>query len=189
MRRVFEHREEARRIGLRAQRDIETNYSEQAIAELIGQRLEVVASRRKFPALRQQLRAFYQSYRSLVGEIREIARKIVPERARVVVVSKGDDELLKLEGREAWHFPQTDEGVYAGHYPTGDAEAVSHLEALRAKGGEFLLIPGTARWWLELYAGFGQHLDTHYRRLWDDERCIIFELAGQTSPPKKLMPA
>ena len=41
----------------------------------------------------------------------------MPADATVLVASKGDAELLKLDGRTAWHFPQTLEGVYAGAHP------------------------------------------------------------------------
>ena len=32
----------------------------------------------------------------------------------------------------AWHFPQTADGVYAGHYPATGEAAIAHLESLRA---------------------------------------------------------
>ncbi len=101
----------------------------------------------------------------------------LPPEATVIVVSKGDDELLKLDSKRAWHFPQNEEGVYAGYHPAGSAEAVAHLEELRAKGGEYLLFPGTAFWWLEQYGEFAGHLDGRYRRVWDDELCIIYQLS------------
>ena len=45
----------------------------------------------------------------------------MPLEATVMVVSKGDDELLKLGGRRALHFPQNEAGEYAGHYPADSA--------------------------------------------------------------------
>jgi hypothetical protein len=83
----------------------------------------------------------------------------------VLVISKGDGSLLRLNGCQGWHFPQTERGVYAGHHPANSEEAIAHLESLRARGAEFILIPATSRWWLEHYVGFGRHLDGHYRRL------------------------
>lgn len=53
----------------------------------------------------------------------------------MIVVSRGDSDLLNLGGRQAWHFPQTEDGVYAGYYPADSTEAITHLEVLRAKGG------------------------------------------------------
>jgi hypothetical protein len=124
-----------------------------------------------------QQRGEYLDYPRLVGHIREVAKAVLPPDATVVVVSKGDEELLKLGGeRRGWHFPQNEEGVYAGYYPADSTEAIVHLEELRAKGADFLLFPETAFWWLERYEAFKQHLDdSHYRRIWS-EGCIIYQL-------------
>jgi len=101
----------------------------------------------------------------------------LPHDATVIVVSKGDSELLKLDGRRAWHFPQTESGVYAGHYPADSAAAIAHLEVLRAKGGGFLLFPSTASWWLDHYAEFGQHLERHYPVVVrQKDMCVIYAL-------------
>jgi hypothetical protein len=118
-----------------------------------------------------------RQYHKLVDCTRELACASLPRNATVVVVSKGDDRLLELGGPKAWHFPQDQNGDYAGHHPADSAEAIAQLEALRTKGGDFLLIPNTAFWWLEYYGDFHQHLDTRYRRVWGDEHCIIFQLS------------
>jgi 2-polyprenyl-3-methyl-5-hydroxy-6-metoxy-1,4-benzoquinol methylase len=119
----------------------------------------------------------YQEYQQLIDRIREVVRSTLPPDTTVVVVSKGDNELLKLEGRRAWHFPQREDGVYAGYYPADSAAAIAHLEALRAKGGQFLLFPQTAFWWLEHYAEFKQHLESHYRVVVrQEDTCLIFAL-------------
>jgi glycosyltransferase involved in cell wall biosynthesis len=180
MRLVFEDRGEARTRGRAARREIETNYSEEKVASLIEHRLEVIANRHRFPAFRRAIRDFFSGYQLLIVRIREAVCAALPPGATVVVVSKGDEELLELgEGRRGWHFPQNEEGVYAGYYPAGDSEAIAHLEELRDRGAEFLLFPGTAFWWLEKYEEFGRHLENRYRRVWNDETCIIYELAEQ----------
>jgi GT2 family glycosyltransferase len=117
-------------------------------------------------------------YRRLVWRIRETVHTALPPGATVVVVSKGDEELLELgEGRRGWHFPQNEEGVYAGYYPAGDSEAIAHLEELRDRGAGFLLFPQTALWWLEKYEGFGRHLRSHYRvALHQEGACTVFAL-------------
>jgi hypothetical protein len=118
----------------------------------------------------------YLDYPLLVGHIQEIAKAVLPQKATVAVVSKGDDELLKLGGeRSGWHFPQNDDGVYAGYHPVDGFAAISHLEELRSRGADYLLFPATAFWWLERYEEFAQHLDASYRRLWG-EGCIIYAL-------------
>jgi hypothetical protein len=98
----------------------------------------------------------------------------------LVVVSKGDDKLLRLARRTAWHFPQDNNGVYSGHYPSNDRAAIEHLECLKSKGAEFLLLPRTAFWWLKHYQEFGRHLIDEYRVLLSsDKSAMIFDLARQ----------
>jgi GT2 family glycosyltransferase len=119
----------------------------------------------------------YLQYRSLLRKLREAARAELPGGATVVVISKGDDELLDLGVSRAWHFPQDDNGGYAGHYPDSSAEAISQLEDLRSKGAEYLLVPATAQWWLDRYPEFGQHLRSTYALVIEDsEVCSIFSL-------------
>jgi hypothetical protein len=127
-------------------------------------------------ASHQQLLGTYLDYPRLVRQIREVAKAVLPPEATVAVVSKGDEELLELgDSRRGWHFPQNENGVYAGYYPADSAEAIFHLEKLRSKGADFLLLPETAFWWLERYRDFEQHLDARYRRIWS-EKCIIYQL-------------
>lgn len=116
-------------------------------------------------------------YRELRNRIREIVQRVVPAGATVLVVSKGDGGLLELTGREGWHFPQVETGAYAGHHPPDSAAAIAHLEALRAKGGGYLLVPVTSRWWLDHYAEFRQHLDACAELLGGtDDTCLIYGL-------------
>jgi len=91
-------------------------------------------------------------YRDLVERIRDVVDRELPPDATVLVVSHGDDELLDLgAGRRGWHFPQMEDGTYAGHHPGDSAEAIAHLEALRGRGADYILFPETALWWLEYY--------------------------------------
>jgi len=178
MRRVFEKREEARIKGEAARREIETNYSEEKVAEVVRQRLEVISSLHKLPEFRREVRNFYAGYQQLVRDIRDVANDVVPNGAIVAVVSKGDKGLVDLgDERQGWHFPQNEEGVYIGYHPSDSAQAIAHLEELRKKGAGFLLFPGTAFWWLEHYGEFRDHLDSHYSRVCEEEGCIIFELS------------
>ena len=116
-------------------------------------------------------------YRKLLDEIRHAVRDNVPAGATVLVVSRGDDELLDLDGRLAWHVPRDEHGAYAGYHPADGAAAVTEIERLRSQGGEYLLFPETALWWLDHYAGLREHLDDRYSRLLPDgESCVIFAL-------------
>jgi len=51
---------------------------------------------------------------------------------------------------------------------------------LRAKGGEYLLIPRTSFWWLEYYADFRRHLESSYRKVKSTENGVLYELLKQT---------
>ncbi len=117
-------------------------------------------------------------YQGMTRRVRADMRRLLPPAARVIVVSKGDPDLLDVEGRDVWHFPQDDRGHYAGHYPAESGEAIAHLETLRARGAHFFVIPSTAFWWLEHYGDLARHLDTHYQQIWKSADCQIYELAG-----------
>jgi hypothetical protein len=119
----------------------------------------------------------YEVEESPTIRAKELACRALPPDSIVLVISKGDEELLGLGGRTCWHFPRAPSGEYAGYYPADGAEAVSHLESLRARGAEFLLIPNTAFWWLEYYEAFRKHLEDHYRLAVRQEgACLVFDL-------------
>jgi glycosyltransferase involved in cell wall biosynthesis len=98
------------------------------------------------------------SYRRMVADLRDAVREHVPRDATVLAISRGDDDLVDLYGREAWHFPRSQDGRYAGYYPHEGRAAVAQLESQHAFGADFLLIPATAGWWLERYPELSAHL-------------------------------
>lgn len=118
------------------------------------------------------------AFQQLADIIGETVRSVLPPRANVMVVSRGDEDLLQLDGRQGWHFPQTREGVYAGHHPGDSAEAITHLETLKERGGGFVLFPRTAFWWLSHYDDFHRHLEDRHDRIWRDDYSIIYRLDG-----------
>jgi len=116
-------------------------------------------------------------YEALVDRIRHRVDSALPEGATVAVVSRGDYRLMHLGGRQAWHFPRAQNGLYAGYHPRTSVDAISHLEDLREAGADYLLFPATSGWWLDYYDGFHRHLDGRYRRLVDDpDVCVIYAL-------------
>lgn len=121
-------------------------------------------------------------YHELLPRLQKAVGRWVSPEATVIVVSKGDDELLQLGARQAWHFPQRDDGAYLGYYPSDSAAAIKHLEALREKGGEYLLFPASAFWWLDHYTAFRRHLESNYPvALKDEETCLVFALNRKLS--------
>jgi GT2 family glycosyltransferase/glycosyltransferase involved in cell wall biosynthesis len=122
-------------------------------------------------------------YEQLVDRVREVVEAVVPTGAAVAVVSKGDEELLRLDGRRGWHFPQVAGGTYAGHYPATSDEAVAQVEELRRHGAAWLVFPATAYWWLDHYGGLERHLEMRHRRVFADETCIVYRLGARRTLP------
>jgi glycosyltransferase involved in cell wall biosynthesis len=127
-----------------------------------------------------------RAYQKLVARVREVTAAALPDDATVMVVSNGDDDLLKLGDRKAWHFPQSEDGRYAGYHPANSADAIAQLEKLREKGGDYLIFPGTSSWWLDYYKEFKAHLEKSYALLCADEACSIFSLRASepARPPR-----
>jgi hypothetical protein len=118
-----------------------------------------------------------EDYRLLRDRVKTAVRTATAEGATVIVVSRGDQQLLELNGRSGWHFPQNGAGLYAGHYPADSAAAINHLEDLRLKGGRYLLFPASSLWWLNHYEGFRRHLDDRYLRTFQEEGvCLLYDL-------------
>jgi glycosyltransferase involved in cell wall biosynthesis len=197
LRYIFDHRDEAATRGERARNDILRSYSNEAIGALVARRLELIQKRQRFQLLKQcvgkritDVSQFVEEfsdlgdyvpeaqfrYEKLRDELWQVVHSHVPPDATLLVVSKGDDALLNLDRCNAWHFPLGRNHQYAGYYPKDSAEAIRELEEVRAKGGDFLLVPKTGFWWLDHYSDFSAHLMDRYRLIHRDESCILFEL-------------
>ncbi len=118
-------------------------------------------------------------YQSLRQRIKETVQARLPAGASIVVVSKGDEQLVDFPNHQGAHFPQLEDGGYANVYPAHSEEAIQQLEALRARGGRFLLVPQPAFWWLEHYGEFRTHLESRYPvTVRDEATCLVFDLGG-----------
>lgn len=128
-------------------------------------------------------------YAELVGRIQAAVLSHVPAGASVLVVSKGDAALVKFPTLRAAHFPQSESGGYAGHHPRDGAGVIGELEELRRHGAEYLVIPATAQWWLEFYAGLATHLAGHGQLVAEaDGVCQIYSLGPEQPTPLLLTP-
>jgi glycosyltransferase involved in cell wall biosynthesis len=129
-----------------------------------------------------------QRYREAVDRVRAQIRATVPEGSRVLVVSRGDESLLRLGRRRGEHFPQSPTGLYAGHYPADGAAAAAHLDELRVAGARYLAIPAEASWWLEHYPELLQLLEREGELLaGNPEVALVYALApkeGAAPPPR-----
>lgn len=111
--------------------------------------------------------------------------------ARVLVVSRGDDELLRFRNRSGWHFPRGDDGSYAGYHPVSSEDAIEHLKALCEAGARYLLVPAPSFWWRDYYPELFEHLEREATTVCDDDACLIFELerigvSSDQAPPSAL---
>jgi glycosyltransferase involved in cell wall biosynthesis len=101
--------------------------------------------------------------------------------ARVLVVSRGDERIVDFPRHHGEHFPQTEDGQYAGHHPADSADAIARLEALNARGADYLVIPGTSAWWLEHYTEFATYLErSHVRVAAEDRAFVVYQLQAST---------
>jgi hypothetical protein len=118
-------------------------------------------------------------YGELVGRVTATVAETVPPGASLLIVSKGDAALLGMPGFSTAHFPQGQGGDYAGYHPADSESATAELERLRREGAEYLVIPATARWWLDYYGDFATHLANHGEVLADvPDACLIYRLGG-----------
>lgn len=128
-------------------------------------------------------------YAELVSRVQAAVLAHVPAGSSVLVVSKGDAALVELPSLEAAHFPQSQNGGYAGHHPRDGGAVIGELEEQRRRGAEYLVIPATAQWWLDYYEGLGAHLAGHGQLLADAPGvCSIFGLGPEHPPPLLLTP-
>jgi len=116
-------------------------------------------------------------YRELVKEVHACVRACVPPGAVVLIASKGDEALVRVDGVRGWHFPRDEWGSYAGQYPASSLEGIVHLRHLYAQGARYLVFPATAAWWLEHYRELADFLDSaHELRLSREGVCVVYEL-------------
>jgi SAM-dependent methyltransferase len=118
----------------------------------------------------------------LVARIRDAVRASVPADARVAVVSRGDDELLKLPVVRAAHFPSGPGMGWAGHHPSDDDEALVALDAAVEAGATHILIPAGENWWLDFYPRFRTRLESCRALIVNPESCSIFGLRQPAIP-------
>lgn len=119
------------------------------------------------------------AYRALVRRVHALVEQHVPAGRTVLVVSRGDGELVDLPDHPARHFPCDAAGDYAGFHPADSDAALAHLAEQQAAGASYLVLPSTALWWLDHYPGLAAHLAQQPALVAGDGRdCRIYRLAG-----------
>jgi hypothetical protein len=129
------------------------------------------------------------AYDDLAPRLAAVVEELTPVGAVVLVVNKGDEGLLRFDGRSGWHFPRAASGQYAGHHPLDGRWAVEHLESLRASGGAYLVLPATYYWWFEHYPELELHLRGRYERLTaPEEVCRAYRLLELPAAAPRAVP-
>jgi glycosyltransferase involved in cell wall biosynthesis len=173
------------RLAQDGRRAVEAIHGRAAVADRFAAVLtEVLERRAKGPLLREvphaiyESRLMYQDNQRCAAGLRGLLSDAVPADAIVLVASGGSEELLRLGDFTSWHFPRADDGSPAPN--PGNAPAlvatVGHLQVL---GATHLLFPKRARWWLDLYPPFEEHLRARHTVVSDDhETGVLFALTG-----------
>ncbi len=125
-------------------------------------------------------------YQTLVADIARTVAERIPVNASLAIISKGDPQLVDMGGRRVMHFPQGEDGQYAGYYPFDSGAAINHLEEVRERGAQFLIVPATAFWWMDHYSGFRDHLEFQYEVVVRDSSCIVFDLQHVLATPSNV---
>jgi glycosyltransferase involved in cell wall biosynthesis len=112
-----------------------------------------------------------------IEAVRRAVTTALPTGSAVLVVSRGDPELVRLPEREGRHFPSTPDGRYAGFHPADSGAALQELER-RLGDTQYLLFPASSFWWLDYYREFADVLNTRYERVWSDADCVIYRLSS-----------
>ncbi len=126
-------------------------------------------------------------YDAALNAAQEAILRATPPGATIAVVSRGDEEAVRLSGRTGWHFPCGHDGAYSGFHPATGREAVEHVEAVRRRGADFLAIPAPSLWWLGHYVDLRTHLETRCRVIAaDGSRCVLVSLRDPPAGPQSL---
>ena len=116
-----------------------------------------------------------EQYKALVERVRLIVTSAVPPDATVVVVSKGDEQLLDLECGEAWHLPASPDGSYIGYHPP-DATGRSSSWSARGPGALTISCFPRLRSGGSSITRLAQHVSERYPQIVEDDSCAIYAL-------------
>lgn len=111
----------------------------------------------------------------------DLLEQRVPASERVMLAWQGDPAMLGLRGRPVVPFPRPRGSLGQTDFEHG-ASAIAHLEAQRAQGIRFLLVPEQARRWLSALPQFEEHIWRNYQVVADEEGAgLLFDVASRRS--------
>jgi GT2 family glycosyltransferase len=121
-------------------------------------------------------------YLLLCARLRAQVVALTSPGSTIGVVSRGDDDLIALPDRVAWHVPRLPDGSWSAGLPADGAEAVRDIEILRVFGADYLVLPATYAWWLDTYRDLAEHLETRsVALLADPEVGFVWDLRADAN--------
>jgi hypothetical protein len=112
----------------------------------------------------------------LVPAIRAVVDSLLPDGEPVLVVSGGNEELLRL-GRAALHFPVDGRGGPGSTGSIGQGTTAAQLTDLRARGVRYVVVPDTAREGVERPGALPEPVRERGREVaFREGICTIYEL-------------
>ncbi|MET0903205.1 MAG: glycosyltransferase [Acidimicrobiales bacterium] len=106
----------------------------------------------------------------------------------VLVAVVSEDDVVELGTRPVWPFPQSREGGWAGYEPVDGPAAVTHLEAQRARGAHYFVLPRKAFSWRHRYPELFDHLEASGLRVHQDEHMVVWDVGRDRADDLRLDP-
>lgn len=179
------------RLAVQGRRQILKHHSREAVRKRFHQALAEALRRTAKPAglalraSRTQSHWLKQQYQLLLERLRHAVSRHTPEQARLLIVTKGDADLLQHDGRIARHFPSDEEGRYLGYHPPDSRWCLDALETCRREGYSHFVLPAPYAWWLEYYRELAAHLKTVGRTAFQQQDTGRIYVLPTTDPPEK----
>jgi len=124
--------------------------------------------------------AHARAQRRVAEERAELVATVLPKDATVLITGPSDEEALGAHGVTTWPFPRLPEAG-TGQPPSGQTSAMAQLEALRAEGAGYLLVPSENGEWLTAEKRFGRYLDRNYPVVASADSGFLFDLSPRGS--------
>lgn len=112
--------------------------------------------------------------REAIASAKRAVESLVPEGCVFIWADQAEWAVNFAAERKAIPFMEKD-GEYWGP-PENDKTAIDELERLRTEGASFAVFCSPAFWWLDHYSGLRQHLESDSRRIFANERLVVYDL-------------
>jgi hypothetical protein len=127
-------------------------------------------------------RLTYENWYQLERDLRRLLDENVPSGSEILLASDGCPTGLAIKGYKYRHFTQDEDERRFRWREVDSPTLINRLEAWVQNGAEFLVIPNSSLWWLQLQ-DFREHLDGQYQRLGGRKDFgVLYRLATEWIP-------